>query len=103
MTFPLRCFLLSVAVFVLVAGVQIDAEAHDARAAVPYHKCGSFRFRGKHALFAHRYPCRQAKRKARYVLAHRHAPPHWKCSLAELGSGFAACHRSRRSWEFVPA
>jgi hypothetical protein len=103
MTVVLRCFALSVAVLVLFAGVQIDGATQTARAAAPYHKCGSFRFRGKHTLFAHRYPCRRAERKARYVLAHRHAPPHWKCSLAELGSGFAACHRSRRSWEFVPA
>ena len=68
-----------------------------------YHKCGVFKYKGRHALFAHSLSCRKAKHKARYVLKHRHRPPHWKCSLAELSSGFAACHRKKRAWEFVPA
>lgn len=101
MTPGLRLLSVCTAVLVLVAGVQTGAQ--HAQAAAPYRKCGSFRFKGRHALFAHHYPCSRAKRKARYVLAHRHAPPHWKCSLAELASGFAACHRNGRSWEFVPA
>lgn len=68
-----------------------------------YKKCGVFRYRGKHALFARRYPCGKAQRKARFVLRHRRRPPHWKCSLAQLRSGFAACHRGHHAWEFVPA
>lgn len=96
-------FAICAVAFLAVAAGPIDAGTQSARAAGTYHKCGTFRFKGKHALFAHRYPCRRARVKARYVLAHRHAPPHWKCSLAELKSGFAACHRRRRSWEFVPA
>ena len=70
---------------------------------VTYKKCGVFRFKGKHALFVSHYPCAKAERKAKYVLRHRHRPPHWKCSLSELSSGFAACHRHRHRWEFVPA
>lgn len=95
--------LCAVMVVAVSAAGQIDPGAQRAQAAAAYRKCGSFRFKGKHALFARHYPCSRAKRKARYVLAHHHAPPHWKCSLAELGSGFAACHRDSRSWEFVPA
>jgi hypothetical protein len=103
MTLGRRLLVLCTVMFLVVpvAGL-IDAGARSARAA-PCHKCGTFRFKGKHALFAHHYLCSRAKRKARYVLAHRHAPPHWKCSLAELASGFAACHRNGRSREFVPA
>lgn len=67
-----------------------------------YKKCGTFRYKGKHLLFTHRYPCRKAKSKAKYVLRNRHRPPHWTCSLSELPNGFAACHRGRRAWEFVP-
>lgn len=70
--------------------------------AYTYKKCGTFRYKGKHALFTHRYPCAKAKRKAKYVLRTRHSPPRWKCSLAQLSSGFAACHRGKRAWEFVP-
>jgi hypothetical protein len=95
-------------VFIVVAvlalgGTSVAAgPAGQARAGFTYKKCGAFRYKGKHLLFTHRYPCRKAERKARYVLRHRHRPPHWTCSLAELSSGFAACHRGRRAWEFVP-
>lgn len=98
-----RFALFAVVLVIVSAAQQTDPGTESARAAAPYRKCGSFRFKGEHALFAHHYSCSRAKRKARYVLAHRHAPPHWKCALAELASGFAACHRNGRSWEFVPA
>jgi len=84
------------------ASAEASTTAQSSRADT-YKKCGVFRFKGKHALFAHRYPCLKAKRKAKYVLRHRHRPPHWKCSLAQLRNGFAACHRGERAWEFVPA
>lgn len=96
-------FLCSLALLLVVTSGPVHAGTQSARAAAPYHKCGNFRFRGKHALFARHYPCSRARRKARFVLAHRHAPRHWKCSLAELAHGFAACHRDVHSWEFVPA
>lgn len=95
--------LCSVVFLFIAAGGLLDARTQSAGAAGPYHECGTFRFKGKHALFSHHYPCSRAKGKARYVLTHRHAPSHWRCSLAELASGFAACHRNGRSWEFVPA
>lgn len=74
----------------------------EADAQFTYKKCGGFKFKGKHLLFTHRLPCAKAERKARYVLRHHHGPPHWKCELAQLSSGFAACHRGKRAWEFVP-
>jgi len=95
-------------VFILVLALVLGGTAlgvggpGTAKADFTYKKCGVFRYKGKHVLFTHRYPCRKAERKARYVLRHRRNPPHWKCSLAELSSGFAACHRGRRAWEFVP-
>jgi hypothetical protein len=92
------------AAVITALGVSVvgGAVTSEVATAFTYKKCGSFRFKGKHVLFAHRYPCAKAKRKAKYVLRHRHSPPHWTCSLAELSSGFAACHRGRRAWEFVP-
>ena len=98
----LRICALAVATLVLAIGAPIDSGPTDARAGFNYKQCGTFRFKGKHALFTHRYPCRKAKRKARYVLKHRHSPPHWSCSLAELSAGFAACQRGKRAWEFIP-
>ena len=98
----LQAFLASAFVVALCASLLQVAAPGQAGAEVTYKKCGSFRLKGKHVLFAHRYPCAKAKRKAKYVLRHRRNPPHWKCSLAELSSGFAACHRGRRAWEFVP-
>jgi hypothetical protein len=95
-------------VFVLVIAFAVGATAVGAgapgaaKAEFTYQKCGAFRYKGRHLLFTHRYPCQKAKRKAKYVLRHRHRPPHWTCSLSELSSGFAACHRGRRAWEFVP-
>jgi hypothetical protein len=88
---------------VAIAVVAIAGGAPGADARSYYRKCGVVKFKGRHALFTHRYPCRKAKRKARYVLKHRRRPPHWKCTLAELPNGFAACHRKKRAWEFVPA
>jgi|GEM_PF-6263687 len=86
-----------------VGGTALGVGVLDAaQADFTYKKCGAFRYKGKHLLFTHRYPCRKAKRKAKYVLRHRHRPPHWTCSLSELSSGFAACHRGHRAWEFVP-
>lgn len=98
----LRAFLVSALAIALCAAVAGPAASGAARPQVTYKKCGAFRYKGKHVLFTHKLPCAKAERKARYVLRHRRHPPHWKCSLAELSSGFAACHRGRRSWEFVP-
>lgn len=89
-------------VTVLCGTVPGPAASTEAKGNFAYRKCGAFRYKGKHLLFTHRYPCRKAKRKAKYVLRHRHRPPGWSCSLAELSNGFAACHRGRRAWEFVP-
>lgn len=80
-----------------------SAPASHARGTVTYKKCGAFKYKGRHALFVSHYPCGKAERKAKYVLRRRHRPPHWKCSLSELSSGFATCHRHRHRWEFVPA
>jgi hypothetical protein len=98
----LRICVIAVAICALAAWGGASSAPTDADAAFSYKKCGSFKYKGKHTLFTHRYPCRKAKRKARYVLKHRHRPPHWSCSLAELSSGFAACQRGKRAWEFTP-
>jgi hypothetical protein len=98
----LRVVLVAVIVAVLCAGAAGLATTPRVEADYAYEKCGTLRFKGKHLLFAHRFPCGKAKRQAKFVLLHRHGPPHWKCSLAELRNGFAACHRGRRAWEFVP-
>lgn len=91
-----------VVALVLVSTLQLDRTPTNANAAFDYRKCGTFKFKGKHALFTHRYPCKKAKGKARYVLEHRRKPPHWHCSLAELSAGFAACQSNKRAWEFTP-
>jgi hypothetical protein len=104
----LRFFRTSVVVVLAVGMTASFATAQSAPTShalrtVTYKKCGVFKFKGKHALFVNRYPCEKAEGKAKYVLRHRHHPPHWKCSLSELSSGFATCHRHRHRWEFVPA
>jgi hypothetical protein len=99
----LRICATAAAALVLLLAVQIDGAPTNAYAGFYYKKCGVMKFKGRHVLFTHRYPCRKAKRTAKYVLRHRHRPPHWNCSLAELSSGFAACKRGKRAWEFTPA
>lgn len=98
----LRTFLASAVIAAVCVSAVGAGAAPEVASAYTYKPCGSFRFKGRHDLFTHRFPCAKAKRKAKYVLRHRRNPPHWKCSLAELSSGFAACHRGRRAWEFVP-
>jgi hypothetical protein len=102
----LRVFLISVvaATLGLSAGFATaqSSTTSQTRTTNTYKKCGVFKFKGKHALFVLHYPCDKARKKAKYVLRHRHRPPHWKCSLSELSSGFATCHRHRHRWEFVP-
>lgn len=87
---------------VVCCGLTAGFLTTDADAGFTYRKCGTFEYRGKHLLLTHRFPCAKAERKARYVLRHHRRPPHWRCSLAELPNGFAACHRGKRAWEFVP-
>lgn len=94
--------LVAVLALAIAATGVIVGTSGEAKADFTYKKCGAFRYKGKHLLFTHRYPCRKAKRKAKYVLRRRRRPPHWTCSLSELSSGFAACHRGHRAWEFVP-
>lgn len=98
----LQAFLIAAVVLALAATAVAVGTTGEAKADFTYKKCGTFRYKGKHLLFTHRYPCDKAKRKAKYVLRHRHRPPHWTCSLSELSNGFAACHRGHRAWEFVP-
>lgn len=98
----LRICVIASLTFALASGVSIYSVPTDAHAGFNYKRCGTFRFKGKHALFTHRYPCRKAKRKATYVLKHGHSPRHWSCSLSELSSGFAACQKGKRAWEFTP-
>ena len=100
---------LRAASLVAVVGVALSAVPTVARGGATldqsgyYQPCGTFSLKGSHKLFRHALSCTKATRKAKYVLKHRSAPAGWKCSLNELGHGFAACQRGQKAWEFVPA
>jgi len=86
-----------------VTGIGLGTLSAGAGASSYYKSCGTFKYKGKHKLFKHKYECHKAKRKAKYVLKHHHAPPHWRCSLDEMNNGYAACQKHKHGWEFVPA